>query len=71
MVVVRDVDTSDGNIRLGQFLKLADVVGTGAEVKGLLAEGEVRVNGEVVTERGRQLHRDDVVTAAGQELRVR
>jgi ribosome-associated protein len=58
-------------IRLGQLLKLAGVIESGAEVKELLAqEGAVRVNGEPEARRGRQLHPGDVVTAAGQELRL-
>jgi ribosome-associated protein len=57
-------------IRLGQLLKLADVVDSGGEAKALLAAGEVGVNGERELRRGRQLHDGDVVTAAGRSLRV-
>jgi ribosome-associated protein len=66
-----DVPIRGDTIRLGQLLKLAGVVGSGAEAKALLAgEGAVRVNGEPEARRGRQLHPGDVVTAAGQELRL-
>lgn len=57
----RPVEISDDVIRLGQFLKLAGLVDSGAEARELVTEGEVRVNGEVDTRRGRQLHRGDVV----------
>ncbi len=57
-------------IRLGQLLKLAGLVGSGGEIKALLAEGTVSVNGEPETRRGRQLHRGDVVAVGDQELRV-
>jgi ribosome-associated protein len=57
----RPVEISDDVIRLGQFLKLAGLVDSGAEARELITEGEVRVNGEVDTRRGRQLHRGDVV----------
>jgi ribosome-associated protein len=57
-------------IRLGQLLKLAGVTDSGAEAKELLAEGAVKVNGEVEERRGRQLGRGDVVLAGGRELRV-
>ena len=50
-----DVRISDETIKLGQFLKLSDLVDTGADAKGLLAQGLVRVNGDVETRRGRQL----------------
>jgi ribosome-associated protein len=66
---MRDIEIRDGGIRLGQLLKIADVVGSGADVKELLAAGEVRVNGEVETRRGRQLVTGDVVDA-GEQLRV-
>jgi ribosome-associated protein len=49
-------------IRLGQFLKLADLVENGAEARELIAEGEVSVNGEIETRRGRQLAKGDTVT---------
>jgi ribosome-associated protein len=48
-------------IRLGQFLKLADAVDTGGDVRSLLATSAVRVNGEVEVRRGRQLRPGDVV----------
>ena len=60
----------DESIRLGQFLKLADLVDTGADAKGLLAQGLVTVNGEVETRRGRQLVAGDVVELAGRRVTV-
>ena len=60
----RPVEISDDVIRLGQFLKLAGLAESGAEARELVTEGEVRVNGEVDTRRGRQLHRGDVVSVA-------
>ena len=51
----RDVPIREDSIRLGQFLKLADLIDNGAEVKPLMIQGEVAVNGEVETRRGRQL----------------
>jgi ribosome-associated protein len=49
-------------IKLGQFLKLADIVQDGLEAKFIILEGKVEVNGEVERRRGRQLNRDDVIT---------
>jgi ribosome-associated protein len=53
--------TGDG-IKLGQFLKLANLVDQGSDAKVLLAGGRVAVNGEVDMRRGRQLVRGDTVT---------
>jgi ribosome-associated protein len=67
---MRDVPIDGDMIRLGQFLKLADLIDTGGEGKILIASGDVTVNGEVDLRRGRQLHRGDVVNVLGREARV-
>jgi ribosome-associated protein len=64
------VPIRDESIRLGQFLKLADLIDNGADAKPLLMQGLVSVNGEVETRRGRQLRHGDVVTLDGQVVRV-
>ncbi|HEY0186105.1 MAG TPA: RNA-binding S4 domain-containing protein [Cellulomonas sp.] len=61
MVCVTTVPISDDVIRLGQFLKLAGLADSGADARTLLEDGEVQVNDEPETRRGRQLHRGDVV----------
>ena len=61
----------EDTIRLGQLLKLADLVDSGAEVKDVLVSGAVRVNGEPEERRGRQLHRGDVISVDGaDEVRI-
>jgi ribosome-associated protein len=67
---VREIKIRDEMIRLGQFLKLADLVESGGDLKPLLAEGLVKVNNEVETRRGRQLSRGDIVTLADRSVRV-
>jgi ribosome-associated protein len=70
MCAMREVPIREDMIRLGQLLKLAGLVGSGAEAKEVLAAGQVMVNGEAEARRGRQLHRGDVVAAAGEEVVV-
>jgi ribosome-associated protein len=65
-----DVPVRDDVIRLGQFLKLANLIDTGAEAKEVCPAGLVKVNGEVDTRRGRQLRDGDVVELRGQAARV-
>ena len=48
-------------IKLDAFLKFAAAVGTGGEAKRAVAEGLVRVNGEVCFQRGRKLFPGDTV----------
>ena len=56
-----DVAIRDDVIRLGQLLKLANLIESGSDAKDLLAAGVVTVNGDVETRRGRQLVDGDVV----------
>lgn len=67
---IDDVPIKDDVIRLGQFLKLANLVESGADAKRVIAEGEVLVAGEVERRRGRQLRAGDVVEHAGRRARV-
>ena len=67
---VRDVPIRGDTIRLGQLLKLAGLIDSGAEARTFLAGGGVTVNGEPEGRRGRQLHPGDVVRAGGAELRL-
>jgi ribosome-associated protein len=48
-------------ITLGQFIKAAGLVGTGGEAKYLVVSGQVSVNGEEETRRGRHLAFGDTV----------
>ena len=67
---MRDVEIGGDMIRLGQFLKLADLIDTGGEGKILISAGDVTVNGEVDLRRGRQLRKGDVVEVLGRTARV-
>ena len=70
MSVVREVSIRDETIRLGQFLKLANLIDHGSEARPLMIQGSVEVNGEVETRRGRQLVPGDVVSLGGVSARV-
>jgi ribosome-associated protein len=55
---------------LGQALKAVGLVGTGGEAKVLIQAGEVSVNGEVETRRGRRLEEGDVVEVGDERLEI-
>ena len=57
-------------IKLESLLKLANLVGSGGEAKVLIQDGQLSVNGEVCTMRGKKLRPGDVVSFAGEELQV-
>ena len=67
---MRDVTISGETIRLGQLLKMAGLAGTGGDAKALIAAGQVTVNGEPETSRGRQLRHGDVVVVGEEAVRL-
>ncbi|MDQ0679360.1 ribosome-associated protein [Arthrobacter pascens] len=67
---IEEIPIRDSMIRLGQLLKLANLVEDGVEAAELIKNGLVKVNGEIDDRRGRQLHSGDTVTVNGQTVRV-
>lgn len=67
---MEEISIRDESIRLGQFLKLANLIDSGSDAKHLLLDGVVTVNGETETRRGRQLRPGDVVALGGHQVRV-
>jgi ribosome-associated protein len=66
-----EIQIHDEYIRLGQAMKLAGLVQSGVEAKIVIQNGEVKVNGEVETRRGRKLRPGDTATFDGKEFTVR
>jgi len=64
------IEVKNPPIRLGQFLKLANLVQDGVEAKIRIQHGEVMVNNCVETRRGKQLGEGDSVTFNGQSRTV-
>ena len=57
-------------IKLQDLLKFANMVETGGEAKECVQGGDVMVNGEICTMRGKKIRPGDVVAFDGQELTV-
>lgn len=60
----------DEFIKLGQALKAVNMVGSGVEAKIVIQNGEVQVNGEVDTRRGKKLYDGDTFTYQGETVKV-
>lgn len=60
------VQISTEFIKLDSLLKFAGVVGTGGEAKEAIQCGDVTVNGEVCTMRGKKIRPGDVVELGGE-----
>ena len=57
-------------IRLDSAMKLANLVVTGGHAKIVIQEGEVKVNGEVCTMRGKKLYKNDVISVFDEEFEI-
>ena len=67
---MQTVTIRDAFIKLGQAMKLAGLVETGAEAKAQIEDGRVLVNGETELRRGRKLYDGDSVEARGMSFTV-
>lgn len=48
-------------IKLDSLMKWAGIVGSGSDAKMLILDGEVKLNGEVVTQRGKKIYKGDQI----------
>ena len=65
-----EITIRDEFIKLGQALKLADLVSDGVEAKYVIADGLVKVNGQVETQRGKKLVAGDIVEYDGEKIKI-
>ena len=67
---MEEIEIKDDFIKLGQAMKLAGLVSSGIEAKIVIQEGQVLVNGEVDTRRGKKLVSGDTFEFQGQIVKV-
>lgn len=58
---MNEIEITTEYIKLDQFLKLAAVVQTGGQAKMMIADSMIKVNGEVSTQRGKKIRKNDIV----------
>ena len=59
---MKNIKIESDFIKLDQFLKLADIAMTGGEAKVMIMSEDIKVNSQVVTQRGKKLVKGDVVS---------
>ncbi len=67
---MEEIKLRDEFIKLGQALKAADFVESGAHAKEVIQAGLVKVNGEVCLQRGKKLVAGDIVSFEENEIRI-
>ena len=65
-----ELKLKDDFIKLGKALKAAGLVDSGLDAKIVIQDGEVSVNGEVETRRGKKLYDGDVVEFDGETIKI-
>lgn len=68
---MEEVRIKDSYIKLGQALKLAGLVDSGVDAKFVIQNGQVKVNGQVETQRGKKLLENDEVCFEGNTFVIR
>lgn len=64
------VKLKDDHIRLGQALKAAGIVGSGADARAMILDGLVKVNGKTEYQRGKKLYGGDMVACGGETIQI-
>ncbi|MCD8109442.1 MAG: RNA-binding S4 domain-containing protein [Clostridiales bacterium] len=64
------ITIKDDYIKLGQALKLAGLVGSGTDAKFVIQDGQVEVNDQIDTRRGRKLVEGDIVRFNGESFQI-
>ncbi len=67
---INKISIKEDFIRLDSAMKLGNLVITGGHAKIVIQEGEVKVNGEVCTMRGKKLHKGDIIEFEGIKVQI-
>jgi ribosome-associated protein len=68
---MREVEINQEPTELFIILKFENLAASGGEAKTVVAEGGVKVNGEVDTRKRRKIVAGDVIEFGGDEMRIR
>lgn len=68
---MKEIKIKDEFIKLGQALKLSGEADSGLDAKFIIQDGEVAVNGEVETRRGRKLYEGDIFSYREKEFIIK
>ncbi len=68
---MEEIFIRDEYIKLGQALKFAGLVGSGVDAKFVIQDGLVKLNGQVVYERGKKCYDGDIIEFEGEKVLVK
>ena len=68
---IEEIEINTEFIKLDQFLKWTNFVISGADAKLFVQEGQVKVNGDTETRRGKKLYSGDIVEFKGEKVKIK
>lgn len=68
---MKELEIKEDVIKLDSAMKFAGVIMTGGHAKTVIQNGEVLVNGEVCTMRGKKLHKGDTFSFEGKQFLIK
>lgn len=68
--MIKELKLESEYIKLDQLLKVSEVAVTGGHAKILILNGEVKVNQNIVTQRGKKIKVGDIVEVEGIQIKV-
>ena len=67
---MKEIKINTDFIKLDAFLKWSGAVSMGSEAKMFIQEGEVKVNGNIETQRGKKLVKHDIIEFQGESYKI-
>lgn len=67
---MKEIKINTDFIKLDAFLKWSGAVSMGSEAKMFIQEGEVKVNGNIETQRGKKLVKNDIIEFQGESYKI-
>ena len=67
---MKEIKIDTDIIKLDSFMKWAGIVSMGSEAKILILNGEIKLNGEVETRRGKKLKKGDILEFNGENYKI-
>lgn len=68
---MKEVEITTEFIKLDSFLKWTGIASLGSEAKMYIQEGDVKVNREICTQRGKKLRSGDIIEFNGEEYIIK
>lgn len=57
-------------IKLDQFLKMVNIAGSGGQAKIMILSEDVKVNGQIETQRGKKLRSGDIIEVDNKKFQI-